>query len=84
MCEWGLMSLAENAELVVSELVTNAVRASTGPDGRPRYDNASAGLPVVHLRVLSDRRRVVVEVWDTRQQRQSPRRPSPTRRLAEA
>src|ERR1700751_6216404 len=38
LTEWGLADLAEAAELIVSELVTNAVRASTAPDGRPRYD----------------------------------------------
>jgi hypothetical protein len=43
--EWGLAGLAEAAELIVSELVTNAVRASTAPDGHPRYDGA--GMPVV-------------------------------------
>jgi hypothetical protein len=30
--EWNLPSVADNVEFVVSELVTNAVRASTGPD----------------------------------------------------
>jgi len=57
--EWGLAALAEPAELVVSELVTNAVQASTGPAALPRI-----GVPVVHLRLLADLRRVVVEVWD--------------------
>jgi len=56
--EWGLADVAETAELVVSELVTNAVQASIGP-ALPRI-----GIPVVHLRLLADRRRVVVEVWD--------------------
>jgi hypothetical protein len=32
MYEWNLPSVADTVELVVSELVTNAVRASTGPD----------------------------------------------------
>src|SRR6266496_3169500 len=43
--EWGMDDLAEAAELIVSELVTNAVRASTAPDGSPRYDGT--GMPVV-------------------------------------
>ena len=51
--EWGLAGLAEAAELIFSELVTNAVRASTAPDGRPRYD--TTGMPVVVLRLASDR-----------------------------
>ena len=62
LAEWGMHDVAESAELVVSELVTNAVRASAGPDGQPRYDGA--GMPVVVLRLASDRIRVVIEVWD--------------------
>lgn len=63
MHEWNLPSIADSVELVVSELVTNAVRASTGPDGRPKY-NAKTGLPRVGLRLSSDRARVRIEVWD--------------------
>jgi anti-sigma regulatory factor (Ser/Thr protein kinase) len=48
--------------VVVSELVTNAVRASTGPDGRPRY--GQAGVPVVVLRLSTDGTQVLIEVWD--------------------
>jgi anti-sigma regulatory factor (Ser/Thr protein kinase) len=62
LAEWGLHGVTEAAELIVSELVTNAVRASTDPDGRPRYDGA--GLPVVIVRLGSDRVRVLIEVWD--------------------
>ncbi len=69
--EWGLAALAENVALVVSELVTNAVFASTYPDGRPRYDDG-AGLPTLWVRLSSDRIRVLIEVWD-----QSPRLPMP-------
>jgi anti-sigma regulatory factor (Ser/Thr protein kinase) len=63
MYEWNLPSIADSVELVVSELVTNAVRASTGPDGRPKYD-AKKGLPRVRLRLSSDRAHVLIEVWD--------------------
>lgn len=62
LAEWGMHGVAEAAELIVSELVTNAVRASTCPDGRPRYD--AAGMPVVVLRLASDHLRVLIEVWD--------------------
>jgi anti-sigma regulatory factor (Ser/Thr protein kinase) len=62
LAEWGFRGLAERAELIVSELVTNAVRASTGPDGRPRYGRA--GLPVVVLRLSADGTRMLIEVWD--------------------
>jgi anti-sigma regulatory factor (Ser/Thr protein kinase) len=60
--EWGLNVLAEAAELIVSELVTNAVRASTRPNGQPRYDGS--GLPVVIVRLGTDGSRVMIEVWD--------------------
>ena len=61
--EWGMEGLAHAAELAVSELVTNAVRASTnarnaGPPGPP------TGLPVVGLRLAGDRLRLLVEVSD--------------------
>jgi anti-sigma regulatory factor (Ser/Thr protein kinase) len=69
MHEWNLPSVADSVELVVSELVTNAVHASTCPDGRPNYD-AKSGLPRVHLRLSSDRAHVLIEVWD-----QDPRMP---------
>jgi len=61
--EWGLAALADSAELIVSELVTNSVQATTDPDGQPRY--GEAGLPVMHLRLASDHARVLVEVWDS-------------------
>ncbi len=52
--EWGLARLSEDIELLVSELVTNAVRAS----GR-----LGQGTPV-RMWLLSDRARVLVLVWD--------------------
>lgn len=61
--EWGLGNLADTVELVVSELVTNAVHASVDHDGRPRY-SAEYGLACVHLRLSTDGRAVLVEVWD--------------------
>lgn len=69
--EWGLGSLADKVELVVSELATNALRVLTFPDGRPRYE-AGAGLPILGLRLSSDRLRILVEVWDG-----SPHLPTP-------
>jgi anti-sigma regulatory factor (Ser/Thr protein kinase) len=59
---WGMTSLAEAAELVVTELVTNAVRASARfgqslfhPEGRT---------PVIRICLLADGTRLRVEVWD--------------------
>ena len=63
LTEWGLTGLADVTELLVSELAANVVRASTGPDGNPRYD-LEGKLPLLWVRLLSDRSRVMVEVWD--------------------
>jgi hypothetical protein len=61
--EWGMEALAQPAELVASELVTNAVRASVGArNARPPA--VPAGLPVVVLRLAGDGRRLLVEVSD--------------------
>jgi anti-sigma regulatory factor (Ser/Thr protein kinase) len=68
MCEWGLAAVAETTELVVSELITNAVLASRSLNGA----SDRAELPGVHLRLSSDRMRVLVEVWDA-----NPYAPSP-------
>jgi anti-sigma regulatory factor (Ser/Thr protein kinase) len=70
MHEWNLPSIADTVELVVSELVTNAVRASTGPDGRPKY-HAKTDLQCVRLSLSFDRAHVLIEVWD-----QDPRMPA--------
>jgi anti-sigma regulatory factor (Ser/Thr protein kinase) len=70
VAEWALAGVAEDVTLIVSELVTNAVVASAGADGRPRVTEAGSDLPLVHLRLWSDRTRIVIEAWD-----QSPRAP---------
>ena len=77
VAEWAMADVAEDVELVVSELVTNAVVASTGEDGRPRYADEGGGLPIVHLRLRSDQLRLVVEVWDPSPQAPEARQPEP-------
>jgi hypothetical protein len=73
--EWGLPGLGEHAEVIVSELVTNAVQASAqdGP-ASPGYDPEPLGLPVVWLWLSSDGHQVLIEVGDG-----SPRPPVPAR-----
>lgn len=73
--EWGLGDLAETAELVVSELVTNAVVASEGLIGCRYRGRWRPGKPPVRLWVLSDRDRVLVQVWDGNDR--MPRRQEP-------
>jgi hypothetical protein len=59
--EWGMAHLVETAELVVSELVTNAMQSSLQA-AMPR--TAPVGLPVVYLRLLADHHGLVIEVFD--------------------
>jgi len=62
--DWGLESLIDITELLVSELTTNVVQASTDPDGSPKYD-VDGKLPLLWVRLLSDRFRLMIEIWDT-------------------
>jgi anti-sigma regulatory factor (Ser/Thr protein kinase) len=54
--EWGLHRLAETAELLVSELVTNAIQASQ------RLTRTAP--PVVHLWLVRDQNGITICVWD--------------------
>jgi len=60
--EWGLNGLADSTELLVSELVTNAMKAMAGQD-----DQAA-----MRLWLSGDSARVRIEVWDA-----DPRPPAP-------
>jgi anti-sigma regulatory factor (Ser/Thr protein kinase) len=52
--EWGLSEIAESAELLVSELVTNGVKAAWATDHGPP----------VQVRLSAHRVHLLVEVWD--------------------
>jgi anti-sigma regulatory factor (Ser/Thr protein kinase) len=52
--EWGLGALADDAALIISELITNAADASVGLPERP---------PVT-LRLLAGEKSLVIEAWD--------------------
>ena len=52
--EWGVRPIADTVELIVSELVTNAVNAASG------YQTA----PYVRLRLRLGTDHVLVQVWD--------------------
>jgi anti-sigma regulatory factor (Ser/Thr protein kinase) len=69
---WHLDHLTETCQVVVSELVTTAVNASTAPMGGPVY--VDGRMAVVRLRLHSDGLRVLAEVWD-----QAPGFPAPRR-----
>jgi anti-sigma regulatory factor (Ser/Thr protein kinase) len=59
-CEWGLADLAETAELLASEIATNAVQESQRQ--RTRADRAV--VPVIRLWVTSDGVSMVIHIWD--------------------
>jgi anti-sigma regulatory factor (Ser/Thr protein kinase) len=61
---WGFDVLIDVTALLVSELTTNVVQAATDADGSPRYDDEGK-LPLLWVRLLSDRSRLLIEVWDT-------------------
>lgn len=58
--EWGLDALADAAELVASELVTNAVLESE----RLKLRADLATVPIVRVWVISDGTTLVIHVWD--------------------
>ena len=68
--EWGLSELAETAELVVSEIVTNAMRASAAMARPHRHAAPPGGVPAVRFWLASDQQQVLIQVWDD-----SPRKP---------
>src|ERR1022692_3054015 len=55
--EWRLPDLADDAELLVSELMTNALAAS-----RPEYQFHD--FTTITLRLRANSRYLVIEVWD--------------------
>jgi hypothetical protein len=62
--EWDQAAQGETAELIVSELMTNALRASMpGALGWPG-PAGPGGQQVIGIRLASDRQHVLVEVWD--------------------
>ena len=60
---WGLAALIQDAELVISELVTNSVRATGLTDTKPRWADLGS-LATIDIRLLLYPAGVIVEVWD--------------------
>jgi anti-sigma regulatory factor (Ser/Thr protein kinase) len=58
--EWGLADLADTAELLASEIATNAVQASQRLSTRADL----ALMPVIRLWITSDGAALVIHVWD--------------------
>lgn len=58
--KWGLPKLADDVELVVSELVTNAVEATL-----KTWHNGGASPVPVRLWLASDLEAILIQVWDS-------------------
>lgn len=59
LLSWDMRALTDSAELVVTELVSNAVCASECPVSSPNTQTRE-----ISLYLLADRERLRIEVWD--------------------
>jgi anti-sigma regulatory factor (Ser/Thr protein kinase) len=62
--DWGLLELIETAELLVSEIVSNAVKATGVLVERPTYADLR-GLRTIVLRLSLERDVLRILVWDS-------------------
>jgi anti-sigma regulatory factor (Ser/Thr protein kinase) len=60
---WGLSRLIADAELVVSELTTNAVQATGLMDTDAKWSDMG-NLATIHVRLLLFETSIAIEVWD--------------------
>lgn len=75
--EWNLAELADTVELIVSELVTNAVWASADLTSSTYAGQWIPGVPPVRFWLASDGEHVVVQVWDANDQVPALQHPGP-------
>lgn len=62
--EWRVGCLADTAELLVSEMITNAVRASALIADQQRETEQAPRAQSMRLWLTSDRHSVLIQVWD--------------------
>ena len=62
--EWNLPELAGTAELLVSELVTNAIKATRDLEPQDQGSSPFLGRPSIVLWLTSERGAVIIRVWD--------------------
>jgi anti-sigma regulatory factor (Ser/Thr protein kinase) len=60
---WGLNRLIDDAELVLSELVTNAMNATGTTNPRPRWSELD-DLALIRVQLVTTADSLVIEVWD--------------------
>ena len=63
--EWRLAQLTDTVELLVSEIITNAVRASADHADRQQTPGQGISVPTVRFWLTSDGQRVLIQVWDS-------------------
>lgn len=74
--KWGLTALSDSVEVIVSEMVTNSVRAATSHyRGAGSDTDSTNNPPPVQLWLFSSKHEILIQVWDT-DDRQPARRPS--------
>ena len=75
--EWGLRDLVFDAALIVSELVTNGVRASGDLSGGRYRGRWAPGRPPVRLWLHGRQRSIAIQVWDASNQLPAPQPADP-------
>lgn len=63
--EWRMAHLTDTVELLVSEIVTNAVRASADQAHRQQTPEQAISVPTVRFWLTSDGHRILIQVWDS-------------------
>jgi hypothetical protein len=80
--EWHIRALTDTVELLVSEIITNAVRASANtrnrpPGTSPSETSQSQRAPWIRFWLTSDRHSVLIQVWDGNRRHPIPQNAGP-------
>jgi anti-sigma regulatory factor (Ser/Thr protein kinase) len=70
--EWRMGALTDTVELLVSEIMTNAVHASASLAHQQRKTGQATSAPTVRFWLSSDGERVLIQVWDGDRHRPVP------------
>lgn len=73
LSRWRLPALVDDIELIVSELVTNAIKATGAVPQHAPYPELYDRLEVICLGIYLRADEVLIEVWDPRQEPPRPR-----------
>jgi len=74
LSQWGLNRLVNDAELVTSELISNAINATGTTNPRPKWSELD-NLALITVRLVVTADSLVVEVWDRDPHPPVPRHP---------